>query len=107
MGVAWRDFTLDTPSWNALNYIDSMLRDSRDPVFNVFTPARTSDNHDPFPAVIVANNVDSDIVVGIVCFALAEHSTQVVLIVSGPVSVQVCEAERDNLVNEIIGLDLN
>lgn len=107
MGWAWRDFGQNTPSWNALNYIDSMLRQSRDPVLNVLTAARSFDNHDPMLPNILAKNVNAEIYVDIVCFALAEHSTQVVLTVTGPVAGQVCADERDRLVGDIFALNLD
>ena len=103
--VAVRDFQLDTPAWNALYYVDAMLRDSRGPIYTVFSVART-DNPPAGPCSIAARNENSDLIVGIVCLALAEHTTQLVVFVSGD-SFPVCEAERDNIVNEIIGMNLN
>jgi len=106
MAVAWRDFQLDTPAWNALYYVDATLRDSRDPIYKVYSVART-DNPPAGPCSIAARNENSDLIVGVVCFALAEHTTQLAVFVSGDHSLPACEAERDNIVNEIIGLNLN
>jgi hypothetical protein len=105
MHVATRNFQLDTPDWNALYYVDAMLRDSRDPTYTVFSEART-DNPPAGPCDIVTRNENSDLIVVVVCFALAEHMTQLAVFVSGD-TYPVCEAERDNIVNEIIGLNLN
>jgi hypothetical protein len=107
MNSAYRDFTWSTPSSNALNYIDPMLRDSRDPIYMVYSPARTDGDQDPGPYLIAALNETSSLGVAIVCFPLAEHSTQFVVFVSGDVEPQVCSTERDNLVNEIFALNLD
>lgn len=108
MQVAWDGFVLDTPDWNALYFIDVLLRQSQSPHYDVLTVARTDSSdspHDNGPKVVAIQNND-DLVVAFVCVARAPHTTWITIIVSGN-DPAACEAEKANLTSEIKALNLD
>jgi hypothetical protein len=108
MAVRWDGFNLNTPDWNALYYIDEMLRQSRQPHYEVLTVQRTHDPNGPNdngPKIIAFQDNDQ-LVVAIVCVALAAHTTWTTIIVSGN-DDSACDTEKGNLTNQIVDMGLN
>lgn len=96
----WGTFTLDTPHWNALTYIDTLMRQNREGPYDIFDPG-TDPNFQ-----IIGRPRGKDLIVTVVCVPTAAHRTWVSVIACGP-DAAVAEAERNALRQKIIDLHLN
>jgi hypothetical protein len=108
MTVSWDGFVLDTPDWNALYFIDQLLRHSQAPHYEVLTAARTQSPDSPHPngPKVVALQDNDDLVVAIVCVARAPHTTWTTIIISGTDGA-AGKTEKGNLTSQIQALHLN
>jgi hypothetical protein len=107
MTASWDEFDLGTPDWNALYFIDEMLRQSREPHYEVWTGQFTDSPDNTGNPRIVARQDNQDLIVTIFCDDYpGEHRTRVCLIISGS-NVSACNTENANLKNEILNLGLN
>jgi hypothetical protein len=107
MAASWDEFDLNTPDWTALYFIDAMLRQSRDPHYEVWTGQPP---YSPGPIGnprIVARQDNKDLIVTIFCDDYpGEHRTRVCLVISSANDLSACSTELTNLKNEIMSLPL-
>jgi hypothetical protein len=98
--VHWGTFHLDTPHWNALKFIDPLMRQNRPIPYELFDPGDDNDFQ------IIGRPRDTDLIVTVVCVPVAEHRTWVSVIACGP-DGHAAELERNSLRQKIIDLRLN
>jgi hypothetical protein len=98
--VHWGTFTLDTPHWNALKYIDPLMRQNREAPYELFDAGDDNDYQ------IIGRPAGKDLIVTVVCVPVEEHRTWVSVIACGADS-QTAEYERNSLRQKIIDLHLN
>jgi hypothetical protein len=91
-------FTLDTPHWNALKYIDPLMRQNREAPYELFDAG--DDNQ------IIGRPAGKDLIVTVVCVPVEAHRTWVSVIACGADS-QPAEYERNSLRRKIVDLHLN
>lgn len=96
----WGTFTLDTPHWNALKYIDGMLRRNRPVPYDVFDPGTDNDYQ------IIGRPKGSNLIVTVVCVPVAAHQTWVSVIACGP-DGRKAEWERNDVREKIVAMNLN
>lgn len=95
----WGTFTLNTPHWNALKFIDPLMRQNREAPYTLFDPGDDNDYQ------IIGRPAGKDLIVTVVCVPVEPHKTWVSVIACGPDS-HVAEQERNSLRQKIIDLRL-
>lgn len=100
MQAHWGTFTLNTPHWNALKFIDALMRQDRESPYDVFDAGEDGDFQ------IIGRARARDVITTVVCVPLEAHSTWISVIVSG-LDGRVAELERNSLRQKIIDLHLN
>jgi hypothetical protein len=100
MHAHWGTFTLDTPHWNALKFIDALMRENHESPYDVIDPGTDGEFQ------IIGRALVHDLVTTVVCVPLARHSTWVSVTVAGP-DGRSAQQERNFLRQEIIDLHLD
>jgi len=101
MHVHWRTLNLDTPHWNALKYIEILLKTRRELPYDILQPAQDGDFQ-----IIGQGKGGAAIVTTVVCVPVEDHKTWVTIVVSGEHDDQVKD-ERTSIGQEIVALHLN
>jgi hypothetical protein len=101
MHVHWRTLTLDTPHWNALKFIESLLKTRPELPYDILQPAQDGDYQ-----IIGQGKNGAPIVTTVVCVPVEAHTTWVTIVVTGENDDQV-EHERSAIGQEIVALHLN
>lgn len=101
MYVHWGTFTLNTPHWNALKYIEALLKTRPELPYDIYDPAQDGDFQ-----IIGGGKNGAPVITTVVCVPLEPHSTWVSVIVTGTDS-GLAEGERNSIREEIIELNLN
>jgi hypothetical protein len=101
MHVHWRTLTLDTPHWNALKFIETLLKTRPELPYDILQSSQDGNYQ-----IIGQGKNGAPIVTTVVCVPVEAHKTWATIVVSGDNDDQVTH-ERTTLGEEIRALHLN